>query len=126
LFLARAALVFFQLLLDEFGQAVNLADGVQADVVPVQFPDLPLEESGQVLHQRIHFVLGAVPVLDGKGVERQVFDARLARGAHDGADGLDAVAMPLHARQAALFGPASVAIHDDGHVRGNGGLGLGT
>src|SRR5580658_1325207 len=60
-----------QLLLHEFRQAVNLADGVQPDVASVQFPDLALEKSGQVFHQRVHFLLGTVPILDGKGVERQ-------------------------------------------------------
>src|SRR5438045_3363458 len=35
------------------------------------------------------------------------------------------MAMPLHARQAALLRPATVAIHDDGDVSGQGALRLG-
>ena len=116
---------FAQLFLDEFRQAVNLADGFEADIVAVQFADFRFEEPRQVLHEGIDFLFGAVPVFDGKGVKCQIFNSRLAGGADDGADGFDAVAMAFDAGQMALLGPAPVAVHDNGHVGGDGGFGLG-
>src|SRR4029077_897132 len=56
------------------------------------------------------------PVLRAEREYRQVLDAERARRADGAAQGLDAAAMPLDARQPALRGPAPVAIHDDGHV----------
>ncbi len=43
-------------------------------------------------------------------------EADLARGAHHVAHGVGALAVALHARQAAQLGPAAVAVHDDGDV----------
>ena len=53
-----------------FRQTVNLADHLETNVVFVQFGRLGLEVVDEIFHERIHFVFGPVPILDGKGVER--------------------------------------------------------
>jgi hypothetical protein len=61
-----------ELLLHGFRQTPDLANGFEPDVVAVELANLALEEADEVLHQGVHLVLGAVPVLRGKGVKRQV------------------------------------------------------
>jgi hypothetical protein len=98
---------------------VDAPDGSQADVVLVQFLDLGPQIEFQQMHQGGDFGPWPVPVLTGERVERQVLHAELAAGAHDGADAVRTAPVPFHARQAALLGPASVAVHDDGDVLRN-------
>ena len=59
-----------------------------------------------------------LPVLDGEGVQRQHVDAEPRRRLDDVADGIDAGAMAFDTRQMPLCGPAAVAVHDDGDMRG--------
>ena len=59
---------------------------------------------------------GRVPVFGGKGIEREELDAGFLAGFDAFADGLGAGAVAGDARQAAVLGPAAVAIHDDGDV----------
>ena len=75
-------------------------------------PQIALEQH----HQRADFSRGTLPVLDGKGVEGEDFEAEPRRGLDDVPDRVDAGAMPLDARQVPLAGPAAVAVHDDGDV----------
>src|SRR5438876_3335994 len=112
------------MLLDRFRQPIGLADDFQAHIVLVQLRGFALEIMDEIFHQRIHFVLWPVPVLDGKSIERQVFDSELAGGANDDAGGFSAGAMALNARQVTLACPASVSIHDDGNMSWQRGLGL--
>ena len=107
---------FFEMLLHVLRQAVNLADHFEVDVVLVQFRRLGLEIVDEIFHQRIHLVLGPVPVLGGKGVEREILDAEFPRRADDFARRIRAAPVPLDARQTMLFRPAPVAVHDDGDV----------
>ena len=99
-----------------FRQAVNLPDDLQPHVVLVQLRRLGLEVMDEIFHQRIHLVLGPVPVLGGKGVEREIFDAEFAGGADDFARRIGATPVPLDAGQMPCPGPAAVAVHDDGNV----------
>jgi hypothetical protein len=78
-----------------------------------------------ILHQRIHFILGPIPVLDRKGVEREILDAKFAGDLDDGARGLGTLAVALDTGQVTLLRPPTVAVHDDGNVLGQGGLGFG-
>ena len=71
---------FLQVLLHGLRQPVDLADDLQPDVVLVQLRRLALEVVHQVLHQRVHLVLGPVPVLDRERVEREILDPQLAGG----------------------------------------------
>ena len=116
LFLDRVAMDFLKVFLDRFGQAVDLADDLQVDVVFVELRGLGLEVMHQVLHQGIHLFLGPIPILDGKGIEREILDAQFAGGADDGARGLRSRPMAFDAGQVPLLGPAPVAVHDDGHM----------
>ena len=104
------------MLLDHLRQTIGLADDFQADVVLVQLRGFALEIMDEIFHQRIHFVLWPVPVLDGKGIKREVFDAEFAGGADDDAGRFSAGAMPLNAGQMFLACPATVSIHDDGDM----------
>ena len=54
----------------------------------------------------------ARPVLDREGIDREIVDAELDRGAHRPAQRLDAAPVALEARQAARRRPAAVAVHD--------------
>jgi len=63
--------------------------------------------------------LGAFPVFDGKGVKREDFHAEVSGRKRGGTNGLDSPAVPFKAGQTAGFGPAAVAVHDDGDMRGD-------
>ena len=82
---------FLQMLLHVFRQAVDLADDFEPHVVLVQLRRLGFEVMDEIFHQRVHLVLGPVPVLGRKGVEREIFDAQFARGADDDARGFRAL-----------------------------------
>jgi hypothetical protein len=97
----------------------HVADHAQPDAVLVQLRDLLLERAEKELHQDVHFVGGPAPVLAGEREQRQVLDAALDRRADDRPHGLDALAVPGHARQQPLLGPAAVAVHDDRDVPRN-------
>jgi len=45
-----------------FRQTPNLADDIQAHVVLIEVRRFGFEIMDQVFHQRVHFVLGPVPV----------------------------------------------------------------
>ena len=84
---------FLEMFLHVFRQAVNLADDFEADVVLVQhLRRFGSEIVDEIFHQRVHFVLGPVRVLGGKGVEREILDAEFAGGADDDARGFRASA----------------------------------
>ena len=102
--------------LDVFGQAINLADDFEANVVLVQFGGFGFEIMDKIFHQRIHFVFWTVPILDGEGVESQVFDAEFAGSANDDASGFRPGAVTFDPRQMALLCPTSVAVHNNGDV----------
>ena len=116
---------FLEMLLHIFRQPVNLADDFEVDIALVQLRRFGLEVVDEIFHQRVHLVLGPVPILGGKRVEREILDAELARRADDFARRIRAAPVPLHARQSVLLGPAPVAIHDDGDVLRQRRAGLG-
>lgn len=100
------------------GQEVNSANGTQTDIVFHELGSFLLEEVGKVFHEHGDFVFGTNPVFHREGVESQPGDVELATGFDNGADGVYPIAMAFDARKAALFCPATVAIHDDGNVFG--------
>lgn len=104
------------MLLHVFREAINLADHFQANVVFVQLRSLAFQIVDEIFHQRIHFILGSIPILRRKRVKRQVFDAEFSCGPDDDPCGFRPRPMPLHARQMPLLGPTPIAIHDHGHV----------
>ena len=70
-------------------------------------------------HQPTHFVGGALPVLGGEGVGAQVGDAHLDGPLDDVEEGVLTTGVPLGSFEAALLGPPSVAVHDDGDMSGD-------
>src|SRR5579875_1108447 len=72
----------------------------------------------QELHQEAHLGAGPVPILIGEGEQGQELDTQLARGIDNGAHRVLATPMAFQARQAALGGPATIAIHYDRDMAG--------
>jgi hypothetical protein len=89
----------------------------QAHVVLHQLRALVDQVRAQEAHQVAHFRIGALPVVDREGVQRQALDAHARALLGDLAHGLDAFLVPEDAPQSAALGPASVAVHDHGDVR---------
>ena len=115
----------FKLATDELGEVLRAADGEKADLVFNEGGGFALQEILEQRHERADLVLGAFPVFDGERVEREVADAEFLGGVDDAADGLDSAAVALDAGEPALFGPATVAVHDAGYVGGGGVGGFG-
>src|SRR5207249_5000116 len=97
-------------------QAAEAADGEQADLVLHHLAELGRQVAAEERHEPVDLARRAAPVLRGEGVEREVADAEAPAGLDYRPHRFLADAMPLQTRQAAPFGPAPVAVHDDGHV----------
>jgi hypothetical protein len=91
---------------------------MQANVVGQQLLRLGLQKLLEQRHQGVHFHLGALPVFGRKSVERQVGNADFAAGFDGRANGIRPLLVTFDPVQQPLFGPAAIAIHDDGHVPG--------
>ena len=101
------------------GKFLLAADIFQANVVLVERGDFRLQIAAEQSHQKSDFALGPLlPVLFGERVERERRNVNARRGLDRRAHGGNAGAMPGHARHVAAFGPAPVAVHDDGDVPG--------
>ena len=70
------------------------------------------------MHEKVYLGLRTRPVLGREGVHGQVFQTDLLAVGGDGAEVLRPRGVAGGAGQAALFGPAAVAVHDDGDVPG--------
>ena len=68
-------------------------------------------------HKGIDLGWGAAPVFGAKGKQCQVLDAKSGGDLHDVSNTSGTGSMAHGCGQHALFGPAAVAVHDDGHVR---------
>ena len=82
----------------------------------MEFAGLRLDFLRQNRHESSDFVGRTAPVLGGKGVESNNGHAALAQPADHSPDVGNAFTVASMAREAALCGPASVAVHDDGNV----------
>src|SRR4029453_1626810 len=74
------------------------------------------DEAAQQSEQIADFLFRARPILRGETKQGEIADAELERGLDGAPYALDASAMTFDPRQAALGGPASVAVHDDCNV----------
>ena len=97
------------------------ANGLQPDVVLLQFRQFLLQVKAQQAPQGFDFGARALPVLDRESVERQDADSHARAGLDRAAYRSHTRAVPGDAWQAAAFGPAAVAVHYDGDVRGQSG-----
>jgi hypothetical protein len=69
-------------------------------------------------HQASDLVLGTVPVLSGKGEQSKVWDSKTGAVLHDLSNSIDPSPMTGDAREAAIGGPPSVAVHNNGDMGG--------
>ena len=97
-------------------QAVPRADEAHLDGARVQIGEIAANEDAQQAEEIADFLHRPAPVLGGKAVDREPADIELDRGTHGAPQRFDATPMPLEPRQAALRGPAAVAVHDDRHM----------
>ena len=97
-------------------QAVPRADEAHLDGARVQIGEIAANEDAQQAEEIADFLHRPAPVLGGKAVDREPADIELDRGTHGAPQRLDATPMPLEPRQAALRGPAAIAVHDDRHM----------
>src|SRR5262249_15726316 len=93
-----------------------LTDHAHAYAVAMQLGQVASDEAFHQTHEIVDLTRRARPVLRAKTVNGQVLDAELHRRAHRAPHGLDAAAMPLRSRQAALARPGTITVHNDGHV----------
>jgi len=94
-------------------------DYLQAHLVLVQPLGFLLQGSHEQLLQRRNLFGGSPPVLRAEGEQGQVFDAAIGARTRDLTHRLDPLLVTGDAREIALFGPAPVAIHDDGDMPGD-------
>jgi hypothetical protein len=93
-----------------------LSDDPDADAGLVQLREIAPDETFHQAHQIIDLVGRAFPVLRRKTEDGQKGYLELDRGAHGAAHGFDPLTMTERPGKAALFRPASVAVHDDSDV----------
>ena len=104
-------------LLHVFRQFVDAADEGQADVVAQHGFYFGGEVGLEEAHEEADFGAGAAQIVfEGKGVEGEIGKADAGGGFGDSADGFSAALMAEEALEAALVGPAAIAVHDDGDV----------
>lgn len=97
-------------------QARQVAEKAESHTVAVHVADCLAEVFLQQVHNGVHLVLRALPVLRGEGVDRQVLQADALGIICDRAERLRARLMSCRTRQATLLCPTAVAVHDDGDV----------
>ena len=104
-------------LLNDIRERFETSDGGELDIVFHEIRQFPTQVVAKQMPKPVNFVLRALPVLDGEGVEREDADAEAGGGLDGVAHGLGAGTVAFHARQMTLRGPAAVAVHDDRDVR---------
>jgi hypothetical protein len=82
----------------------------------VQFVDLALQRVEEQLHQPADFLFRPCPVLAGEREQGQRLDAAVEADVDAEVDRAGTGTMADQPRTAATFGPAAVAVHDDGKV----------
>ena len=100
---------------------LHIAEDADAHVVAVKVFHLAVTEFQQQPHQHADFFGGALPVFRRKRVKRKHFYPEVAAFPDDCAHRFHTRAVAHCAGQAALFGPAAVSVHDDGHMPGQAG-----
>ncbi len=97
-------------------QLVHLPEDVETYGLPEHVGHFFRQKLHQQAEQGADFLLGAVPVFAGKGVQRQIRDAQRAAFGDDAPRRRDPGPMSRGAGQTLPLRPSAVAIHDDGHM----------
>src|SRR4029077_20350994 len=71
------------------------------------------------MHQSEDFTFGTLPIFRRERVKGEILDFQIAAAFHAFTNGLGSSFVTLDARETARFGPATVAIHDDGDMARN-------
>src|SRR6476469_2209741 len=93
-----------------------IADQLEPYAFFVERSQLALEVKSHETGKVCDFLGAAPPILGRKCVKGEDLDAVIGRRLHCSADGFSPSLVTGNARQAALFGPAAVAVHYDGDV----------
>ena len=93
-----------------------VAHDFEANAVVVHAVDLFLQVGHEQVHEAGDFFFGALPVFGAEGEEAEVGDAHFGAAFDDVTHALGTRRMAQGRRHEALFGPTTVAIHDDGDV----------
>jgi hypothetical protein len=101
---------------ESVGQALPPAQHAQPDPVLPATRGLAAQEDGEEIEQGADLVRGPPPVVRRESIKRQGGDAEGGRRLHYAAHRLGAGAMPLYPLASLCGSPASVTVHDDGHV----------
>ncbi|CAN0652880.1 protein of unknown function [Nitratireductor aquimarinus] len=113
----RQVFRFKQKGLDVLFEVFAVANDANANPVLMQFREIAPDEQAQEAHEVVHLGARSGPVFGGEGVNGQPVDAQLTGRAHRFAQRLHTGAVAGTAWQAARFRPATVAVHDDRHMR---------
>ena len=95
---------------------MGVAQHFQAHTVGVHVADFFFQIRHEQAHEAADFFLWAFPVLGAEGKEAQLRNAHFCAGLDNVTHSLCARGMAQSGGHEALFGPATVAIHDDGNV----------
>jgi len=107
---------FTRVFLDGRGKFFGATEKAHSDVVFLKEWHFLAQVFAKKLHEEFNFGLGAAPVLNGEGVEREGLDMEARTGFDGDAGGLRASAMSGNAWEMALLGPTAVPVHDDSDV----------
>lgn len=105
------------------GKARFVSNHLEADTVFVHGVDLFLQIGHEQVHEAGDFFFGTFPVFGAEGEQAQVGNAHFGAAFDDVSHPLGARSMAQGRWHQALFGPAPIAIHDDGYVLRQGVVG---
>src|SRR5690554_1394 len=100
-------------------EAGQITYDLQTNIVPRQFAHFVFECQHEQLHQPADLNCRTFPVLAAEGEQRQCLDPLLYAALDHGTDAFHPRLVTGQTRQAPFFGPAIVAIHDDGDMTGH-------
>jgi hypothetical protein len=109
--------------LQPLAEAGSVANHPKANAVAVQLAHLATQHRHEQFHQGVDFPFRTAPVLAGKRKQGQRLHLGTGGKGHGLTHGFHARLVPGNPHLAAVLGPATIAIHDDGDVTGQGRAG---
>src|SRR5207244_3709643 len=107
---------FFDLFEDARGESLAAADHREDEVLPHDLRPLFDHVLFEQIHQKVELAAGALPVFAAEAIQLELADPQPRTLFDNEPNALNAASMPFGAREPAAFGPAAVAVHDDGNV----------
>ena len=106
----------FDTLLQLLREGADVTQHLQAHALGLHGLHFFFKELHEQTHEGGHLVAGAAPVFGAEGKEGEVAHALVGAGFDQVTHACRALGVADGARHVALFGPAAVAVHDDGDV----------